>query len=428
MAGALAGFRKQQDLIMENASRSLAKLFSEIDLATLYEPENHQDFMNKFLALVDTNVNMSSVHASGWLQDQADKAFGESIEQRLAPSYGGQPERGFRWAITPTGKDGKPRSREEILHDLDAVMRGYIQRGARDSIVATGRQLKGRTKWARVPSGRETCSWCLMLVSRGAVYESAKAASVDNHGDGFHLDCDCVAVPEKLLRGAEKRDYESLVADAKQQYEMARKVAVELHGQRVTAADIQNEWRRQQRILDFDTQIAKIEADIADDKRGRRHTSDNSIQYAKWDRERLRVLEALRERVARGLRDGSERLLPRNPVPVPDGWPDDLPTLTARKWNHLLFGYKTGGAHLYGYGWLRENPDYEFPAHISSDDIFTGARDILQSKRDEWASNPSVVSVEGTIKGVPVKVTLGSRKPGGARQILTIQKDVSRLG
>lgn len=66
--------------------------------------------------------------------------------------------------------------------------------------------------WARVAVGEYTCSWCLMLVSRGPVYLGADTAglnlddqeAVDLHHSGedvsafmnaWHLNCDCKVVP-----------------------------------------------------------------------------------------------------------------------------------------------------------------------------------------------------------------------------------------
>ena len=70
--------------------------------------------------------------------------------------------------------------------------------------------------WARVATGEETCPWCLMLVSRGAVYTSAENAGslmTDtqylNEDDEakesgraprtpmkeWHIGCDCIVVP-----------------------------------------------------------------------------------------------------------------------------------------------------------------------------------------------------------------------------------------
>ncbi len=45
-------------------------------------------------------------------------------------------------------------------------------------------------RFARVPTGRETCGWCYMLASRGFGYTSAQAASA-----GSHEGCDCLVVP-----------------------------------------------------------------------------------------------------------------------------------------------------------------------------------------------------------------------------------------
>lgn len=66
--------------------------------------------------------------------------------------------------------------------------------------------------WARVATGRETCAWCLMLVSRGPVYLDADTAGLDLDGDvaarmiaagedvsehmqQWHTGCDCKVVP-----------------------------------------------------------------------------------------------------------------------------------------------------------------------------------------------------------------------------------------
>lgn len=56
-------------------------------------------------------------------------------------------------------------------------------------------------RFARVPTGRETCPWCYMLASRGAVYYSRKSAGEQAH---WHRNCDC-----KIVQGFEnERDAE----------------------------------------------------------------------------------------------------------------------------------------------------------------------------------------------------------------------------
>jgi len=66
--------------------------------------------------------------------------------------------------------------------------------------------------WARVATGRETCAWCLMLVSRGPVYLGADTAGLDlpddvaarmisngedlsDYMEQWHAGCDCKVVP-----------------------------------------------------------------------------------------------------------------------------------------------------------------------------------------------------------------------------------------
>ena len=51
---------------------------------------------------------------------------------------------------------------------------------------------QGGVRFARVPSGGETCPFCIMLASRGAVYYSEKTAGADGH---YHANCRCRIVP-----------------------------------------------------------------------------------------------------------------------------------------------------------------------------------------------------------------------------------------
>lgn len=54
---------------------------------------------------------------------------------------------------------------------------------------------RGSVRWARVPAGRRTCAFCVMLASRGFVYTSERAAG----GwplSAYHPGCDCEVVPE----------------------------------------------------------------------------------------------------------------------------------------------------------------------------------------------------------------------------------------
>ena len=70
--------------------------------------------------------------------------------------------------------DGKPDEfRELCLERLDYEMKVAAER----CVLTNGARDRRRPKFARVPTGNETCDFCLMLASRGFVYRSADSAS-----------------------------------------------------------------------------------------------------------------------------------------------------------------------------------------------------------------------------------------------------------
>lgn len=61
------------------------------------------------------------------------------------------------------------------------------------TVLANAARDGGRgVRFARVPTGAETCPFCLLLASRGAVYGSRRTAGEFSH---FHRGCDCKVVP-----------------------------------------------------------------------------------------------------------------------------------------------------------------------------------------------------------------------------------------
>ena len=66
------------------------------------------------------------------------------------------------------------------------------KRALNDTIV--GNAARDRTKgvrFARICTGAETCAWCLMLSTKGAVYYTRQTAGEMNH---YHRNCDCKIV------------------------------------------------------------------------------------------------------------------------------------------------------------------------------------------------------------------------------------------
>jgi hypothetical protein len=83
-----------------------------------------------------------------------------------------------------------PTSARAAISDTAGMLARHVEQAGRDTIItATGRD---RVRWARVPTGRETCAFCWMLASRGPVYASQQSAG---EMTAWHDRCDCQAVP-----------------------------------------------------------------------------------------------------------------------------------------------------------------------------------------------------------------------------------------
>ncbi len=67
----------------------------------------------------------------------------------------------------------------------------YVTRSAYENIIRNCK--KNHVRYARVPSGRETCAFCFMLSSRGFSYLTKATAEMH----GLHPHCDCIVVPGK---------------------------------------------------------------------------------------------------------------------------------------------------------------------------------------------------------------------------------------
>lgn len=84
-------------------------------------------------------------------------------------------------------------------------------RSLNETIISNvGRDSGKGVRFARVPTGFETCTFCIMLASRGAVYHTRKSAGEFRH---FHRNCDCKVVPgfeddpmAVLVEGHDPRD------------------------------------------------------------------------------------------------------------------------------------------------------------------------------------------------------------------------------
>lgn len=85
---------------------------------------------------------------------------------------------------------------------MTAKANDHALRAANKTMVANAERSRDRragVRYARVPSGRETCGFCLMLASRGFVYATkATAGDIGRLYNYYHDHCDCTVVPGAL--------------------------------------------------------------------------------------------------------------------------------------------------------------------------------------------------------------------------------------
>lgn len=96
------------------------------------------------------------------------------------------------WAVSPLFRpDGVPDVQAAFSNLTDVTDR-LVKQNARDTIALNTQRDPAQARWARVPSGSDTCTFCLMLASRGAVYSSESRAK---QAKTYHGKCNCVPRP-----------------------------------------------------------------------------------------------------------------------------------------------------------------------------------------------------------------------------------------
>lgn len=139
----------------------------------------------------------------------------------------------------------------DVLNRLDYE----AKRASGATMFSNGAHDSKRPKFARVPTGPETCPFCIMLASRGFVYAGEESAGKLNH---YHPNCDCRVVPQwgsESIEGYDPDVYydqyrqmlESGELDAERLGESARRA----HKRSAGIARAQREAAEQQRLRDI---------------------------------------------------------------------------------------------------------------------------------------------------------------------------------
>lgn len=165
--------------------RELAGIDWSQDVATV------RDKIVEIMVSVCEEATSNSASVAAEFYDAARTvSVGSSIGADSESGYNPDGTEGAVRAFMQDIVDGKPPS--SVIRKCRKRIDCESKRAAANCIKHNvGRDGSG-PRYARVPSGSETCGFCIMLASRGPVYHSADTAGEGGH---FHSDCDCRIVP-----------------------------------------------------------------------------------------------------------------------------------------------------------------------------------------------------------------------------------------
>ena len=104
---------------------------------------------------------------------------------------------------------------QRAFSTMNTVVDHQVKQTARRTVETNAK--RDGVRYARVPTGRETCGFCIMLASRGFVYHSEHTAGGLNHD--YHPHCDCMPVPstqaDVTVPGYDQSYYKGIYDDAR---------------------------------------------------------------------------------------------------------------------------------------------------------------------------------------------------------------------
>ena len=158
-----------------------------------WTPENVaqcRDLVIQALASVMPTYTTMAAQASADFYDAArELVVGEKMGARAISDFDMRKTEGAVRGFVRFVLDGRVDTfNDQVLQRIDYEMK----RSANMSVVENGRRDPKKVRYARVPTGAETCDFCLMLASRGFVYSSRSTASMG------HVHAGCV-LPDTVL-------------------------------------------------------------------------------------------------------------------------------------------------------------------------------------------------------------------------------------
>lgn len=198
--------------LANRAAADFRSLFASLDLSNPVVSRN--ELLVVVPLLTTTYGGLSAAVSAEWYDElRADTGQRGRFRAQPAPPVSEEAVRAqARWAAGGLWSDNPGGIVGVLANDVDK----YVRQPGRDTI---GRNAgRDRARWARVPSGVNTCAFCTMLAGRGFAYRSEHTASRDANGEDYHGGCNCEAVPDwsdnPILEGYDPDRYFDLYNEA----------------------------------------------------------------------------------------------------------------------------------------------------------------------------------------------------------------------
>lgn len=177
----------------DEAARKMRAFLSTLDFTGGYESRKaSRDLVIEFFKeLVGTYGDAAATLAADFYEELAEAAGERVAPAALAEPAEGSMEGSVRYAAR--NLFGQQASAALFAEAVERSVKTYVKKMANDTMSKNAaRDGAGHgVRFARVPTGPETCAFCITLASRGFVYASPETAGEFDH---YHDDCDCRVV------------------------------------------------------------------------------------------------------------------------------------------------------------------------------------------------------------------------------------------
>lgn len=147
------------------------------------------DLRRQVIEILDPILSVATDYAAAYSSETYDLIRGYSVgEMQGATAHSGRVPEATERAVRGLVERAEVNGYESFVKSVKDRCDYEIKKAAAECTLHNAQRDDKKPRFARVPTGSETCTFCLMLASRGFVYYSEETAGAFDH---WHPHCDC---------------------------------------------------------------------------------------------------------------------------------------------------------------------------------------------------------------------------------------------